>query len=251
MKYAIVDFRISDEEKNNLKKLGYEILICPPSNLLYEAVCGHPDILLHIISKDTIMVHKDMNKEFVDKLISINFKVIFSQNSLQEKYPYDIFLNSVNMPSLFVHNIKYTDPNLMLYVKDKKTINVNQGYTKCSTAIVNDKAIITSDKSIAKALINENIDVLLLPPGDILLPGLNYGFIGGCCGLLNKNSMAFYGNLENYLYGDKVIEFLKKYDVNPIFLSNGKLIDRGSIFIVNKEDHQNDIAEKQIHRHYM
>ncbi|AKN32548.1 hypothetical protein Ccar_17455 [Clostridium carboxidivorans P7] len=251
MKYAIVDFRISDEEKGNLKKLGYEILICPPSNLLYEAVCGHPDILLHIISEDTIMVHKDMNKEFVDKLISINFKVVFSQNNLQEKYPYDIFLNSVNMPNLFVHNIKYTDPNLMLYIKDKKTINVKQGYTKCSTAIVNDKAIITSDKSIAKALINENIDVLLLPPGDILLPGLNYGFIGGCCGLLNKHSMAFYGNLENYLYGDEVIKFLEKYDINPIYLSSGKLIDRGSIFIVNKEDHQNELGEKQNDGHYM
>ncbi|WPC41358.1 DUF6873 family GME fold protein [Clostridium sp. JS66] len=244
MKYAIVDFRLSDEEKGNLKKLGYEILICPPSNLLYEAVCGHPDILLHIISEDTIMVHKDMNKEFVDKLISINFKVVFSQNNLQEKYPYDILLNSVNMPNLFVHNLKYTDPNLMLYVKDKKTINVKQGYTKCSTAIVNDKAIITSDKSIAKALISENIDVLLLPPGDILLPGLNYGFIGGCCGLLNKNSMAFYGNLKNYLYEDEVIKFLEKYDVNPIYLSSGKLIDRGSIFIVNKEDHQNELREK-------
>lgn len=251
MKYAIVDFRISDEEKNNLKKLGYEILICPPSDLLYEAVCGHPDMLLHIISEDTIMVHKNMNREFIDKLISMNFKVFFSQNNLKEKYPYDIFLNSVNMPSLFVHNIKYTDPNLMIYAKHKKTINVKQGYTKCSTAIVNDKAIITSDKSITKALTNENIDVLLLPPGDILLPGLNYGFIGGCCGLLDKSSMAFYGNLENYLYGDKVIEFLKKYDINPIYLSSGKLIDRGSIFIVNKEDHQNGIGEQQNDGHYM
>ncbi|NMM64049.1 hypothetical protein HBE96_15485 [Clostridium sp. P21] len=232
MKYAIVDFRTSFEEKNNLMNLGYEVLICPPSDLLYEAVCGHPDILLHIISDDTIMVHKDINKEFINKLTSMNFKVVFSQNSLEEKYPYDIFLNSVNMPNLFVHNLKYTDPNLMLYVKNKKLINVRQGYTKCSTAIVNEKAVMTSDKSIAKALLAENIDVLLLPPKDILLPGLNYGFIGGCCGLLDKNTMAFYGNLNNYLYGNEVINFLNKYNIKPIFLSSGKLIDRGSIFII-------------------
>jgi hypothetical protein len=232
MKYAIVDFRTSTEEKNNLKDLGYEILICPPSNLLYEAVCGHPDILLHIISNDTIMVHKNMSKKFIDKLTFMNFKVVFSKNSLREKYPYDIFLNSVNMSNLFFHSLKYTDPNLMLYVKNKKLINVNQGYTKCSTAIINKNAIITTDKSIAKALLNENVDVLLLPPGDILLPGLNYGFIGGCCGLLNKNSMAFYGNLINYPYGNEVIKFLKKYDVKPVFLSSGKLIDRGSIFVI-------------------
>ncbi len=232
MKYAIVDFRTSTEEKNNLKDLGYEVLICPPSNLLYEAVCGHPDILLHIISSDTIMVHKNMNENFINKLISINFKVVFSKNRLHQKYPYDIFLNSVHMSSLFLHNLKYTDPNLMLYIKNKKLINVNQGYTKCSTAIVNDNAIMTSDKSIASALLDENVDVLLLPPGDILLPGLDYGFIGGCCGLLSEDFMGFYGNLNNYLYGNEVMKFLKKYNVKPIFLSNGKLIDRGSIFLI-------------------
>lgn len=232
LKYAVVDFRISVEEKNNLKDLGYEILICPPSNLLYETVCGHPDMLLHIISDDTIMVHKNTDKKFIDTLTSMNFKVVFSKNRLEKEYPYDIFLNSINISNLFLHNLKYTDPNLMLYVKNKKLININQGYSKCSTAIINEKAIITSDKSIAKALLNENVDVLLLPPGDILLPGLDYGFIGGCCGLLNKKSIAFYGDLKNYLYGHEVMNFLEKYNVKPVFLSSGKLVDRGSLFVI-------------------
>lgn len=232
MKYAIVDFRTTEEEKSNLICLGYEILVCPPSNLLYEAVCGHPDMLMHIISKDTLIVHKDINKEFVDKLVSIGFKVIFSKNNLKEKYPYDIILNSVNLPNLFIHNSKYTDPELLKYVAPKKIINVKQGYTKCSTAVLNEKAIMTSDKSIFKALSNENIDVLFLPVGDILLPGLNYGFIGGCCGLLDNHTMAFYGDLNCYAYGIEVIDFLKKYNIKPVFLSNGKLVDRGSLFVI-------------------
>lgn len=232
MKYAIIDFRISTEEKLNLINLGYEILICPPSKLLYDAVCGHPDMLLHIIDTKTIMVHKDMNQNFIGELEELGFNVVFSKNSLKATYPEDVILNSVNFPHLFIHNIRYTDANLLNYMTNKTSINVKQGYTKCSTAIVNRNSIMTSDKTIANALSKEKMDVLLLPPGDIILPGLNYGFIGGCCGLLDENSMAFYGDLNYYAFGEEVMEFLKKHDVEPIFLRKGKLIDRGSLFIV-------------------
>lgn len=233
MKYAIIDFRTTIEEKYSLENLGLEVLVCPPSPLLYEAVCGHPDMLLHIIDSKTIMVHKDMDKNFVEILKTLDFDVVFSLNSLNENYPEDIILNSISLPKLFIHNLKYTDNNLLSYMKNKISINVKQGYTKCSTAIVSKNSVMTSDKTIAKALVKEDIDVLLLPTGDILLPGLNYGFIGGCCGLIDENSMAFYGDLNCYAFGKEVLNFLKKYDVEPIFLKKGKLIDRGSLFIVN------------------
>ncbi|MFT5875359.1 MAG: hypothetical protein ACI8WT_004342 [Clostridium sp.] len=231
MKNVIVDFRIHNEEKEYLFSLGYNLLICPPSNLLYEAVCGHPDMLMHI-SGNSIIVHKDMNSEFIHKLVLLNYKVLKSNSALQSKYPYNICLNSLSINNLFVHSVNFTDTNLLSLSKEKKIINVNQGYTKCSTCIVNDHAIITSDVSIAKALILEKIDVLLIPPGDILLPGLNYGFIGGATGLLECNVLAFYGHLDHYLYGKEVLNFLNKHRVEPVFLRDGKLIDRGSIFRV-------------------
>ncbi|MBV7272788.1 hypothetical protein JMF89_10705 [Clostridiaceae bacterium UIB06] len=231
MDYAIVDYRISEEEKCNLKKLGCEVLVCPPSKLLYDAICGHPDVLLHIIDNENLMVHKDMNVKFVKLLKKLGFNVSFSENNLNSLYPYDIILNAVNLSNLFIHNIKYTDSELLKKVSNKKLINVKQGYTKCSTAIVSEKAIMTSDKNIAKTLFKENIDVLLLPPGDILLPGLDYGFIGGCCGLLDYKLLAFYGDLNYYTYGKKVLEFLKKHSIEPVFLRKEKLIDRGSLFI--------------------
>lgn len=232
MKYAIVDYRTSKEEILSLKKLGCEILIPPPSDALYEAVCGHPDMLLHIINQKNIVIHKDMNNGFIKSLKNLGLSVTFSENSLGSAYPYDIILNSVNLPDLFIHNIKYTDPKLLEMVNAKKLINVKQGYTKCSTAIVSQNAVMTSDTTIAKALSKENIDVLFLPPGDILLPGLNYGFIGGCCGLLDKNLLAFYGDLNYYAYGKEVSYFLKKHNIEPIFLRKHKLIDRGSLFII-------------------
>lgn len=231
MKCAIVDFRVTEEEKNNITNLGYKVIVCPPSNSLYQAVCGHPDMLLHIVDKNTVMVHRDIDKDFVTLLRNLRFHVLLSGNKLKDIYPYDIILNSVSLSNLFIHNLKYTDCELLKLMTDKKLINVKQGYSKCSTAIVRENAIMTSDKSIANALSSENIDVLLLPAGDIELPGLNYGFIGGCCGLLNENTLAFYGDLNCYAYGEKVLSFLKKHNVKPVYLKKGSLIDRGSLFV--------------------
>lgn len=233
MRAALVDYRITKEERENIEALNLEVLIVPPFKLLYDAVCGHPDMLLNIIDNNTIVVHKEMDSNFIEKLKKYNYEILYSENDLKSKYPYDIILNAVNLENLFVHNTKYTDNILLSNVWHKKITSVSQGYTKCSTAIVNSNAVMTSDLGIAKALSNENIDVLLLPPGDILLPSLNYGFIGGCCGLLEKGLIAFYGDLNNYSFKDEVYKFLRKHKVEPICLSKGKLIDRGSIFTIN------------------
>ncbi|MCY6482773.1 hypothetical protein OW763_00175 [Clostridium aestuarii] len=230
MKKIILDYRTSDEEKENLLMLGYNILLCPPSEQLYNAVCGHPDMLIHILNKENVVVHRDMPKEFTTNLSKLNINIMYSNSSLTTSYPSNIILNAVNTDNYFIHYLKYTDKTLLnLVEKNKKLINVKQGYTKCSTAVITSSAIITSDKGIAKSLFKENIDVLLLPPGDIELPGLNYGFIGGCCGLIEDNVLAFFGHLDYYDYKDKVLKFLKKHKVEPIFLRKGKLIDRGSI----------------------
>lgn len=231
MKYAFVDYRIEQEEKENLTLAGCAVIPCPPSEALYEAVKGHPDMLINIFKNKNIVVHAGMSDKFIKTLSDSGMNVIKSKNYLQSSYPYDVILNGFYLESLFVHNIKYTDEVLLELNSEKKLVNIKQGYSKCSTAIVSCKAVITSDTGIAKALHSENIDVLLLPPGDILLPGLDYGFIGGCCGLIDERLLAFYGHLDNYAFKSEVVTFLRKHKVEPLFLSKGKLIDRGSILV--------------------
>ncbi|WP_138205178.1 DUF6873 family GME fold protein [Haloimpatiens lingqiaonensis] len=229
-KFIVVDFRIDKEEKDNLQKLGYEVLCCPPSQVLYSAVCGHPDMLLHFLNNNTIVVHKNTPRNFIDTLEKMNLEVILSKNPLEKSYPYDIGLNAVNVGDIFIHYTKYTDPSILNNIEGKKILNVKQGYTKCSTAIINSNAFITSDPSIKNVLEKENKDVLFLPPGDISLPGLDYGFIGGTCGFLEEGFLAFYGDLNYYKYGREVMSFLEKYQVKPVFLRKGPLVDRGSLF---------------------
>lgn len=231
---CFVDYRITKLEKNVLKSLGLSILEIPKCNNLYKSIDGHVDIQLNIIDKKSkkVIIHKDISETFKEKLKKFNISYIESSNSLKYSYPDNIFLNALILNNYFIHNLKYTDENLLVTQNNKNLINVKQGYTKCSCLPVSDKALITSDIGIYNILIKHDFDILLLPPGDIILEGLNYGFIGGVGGLINKNLMAFFGNLDLYLYGDKVKSFLKKYNVTPIYLMDEKLHDRGSLLIL-------------------
>jgi len=233
-KIFIVDYRISMEEYLNLKLFSDNIILCPRYEKLYNAIDGHVDIQLHIIDNNRIIVHKDIEKSFIEDLMNYGISVSYSKNPLEEHYPHNIHLNGLNLKKHFIHNITYTDPILLQEIKKKTLINIKQGYTKCSVAVVNDEALITSDKKIFNELTKEGLDVLLVPPGDIILKGLDYGFIGGTCGKIDDNILAFYGSLDNYKYGETVKKFLTKHKVEPYYLSSGKLIDRGSIFTIIK-----------------
>ena len=229
MNNFFVDYRISNEELFNLKKLNLNIVKCPKCHLVYDAINGHPDILINFIGPKHIVVHRDIEEGFLEYLKLLGYNITLSKNSLENKYPKNIILNAVNFSNYFIHNIKYTDENLINAQTKNKIINVNQGYSKCSCAILSNNALITSDNSIYEALKETDIDVLLIPPGDILLPGLDYGFIGGCCGLIDYNKLAFFGDLDFYYYGSEILNFLKKHHIEPVYLRHGKLIDRGSL----------------------
>jgi len=230
--HCFIDYRATKEELLNLLKLGINPIQVPKSDDVYEAINGHPDIQLNILkngSNDKIIIQKNISKNFIKILKENNIDYIFSKNSLSNKYPGDIILNSLILENFFIHTLKFSDDNLLKSQYLKKHINVRQGYTKCSILPVKENVLITSDKGIFESLKNYNFDILQLPPGDILLPSLNYGFIGGVGGMVSNNKMAFFGDLDSYKWGDEVKKFLSKYDVAPISLRKGKLIDRGSL----------------------
>ncbi|NSB16005.1 DUF6873 family GME fold protein [Clostridium beijerinckii] len=231
--HCFVDYRITKEELLSLSKLDLKPILVPKCNDVYDAINGHPDIQLNVLKNDSfnkIIIQRNISEKFKEilKLNDINY--IVSKNTLSNTYPNDIILNSLILENYFIHTLKYSDENLLNSQNSKIHIDVPQGYTKCSILSVREKALITSDKGIFNSLKNYDFDILLLPPGDILLPSLNYGFIGGVGGMVSNNKMAFFGDLDSYTWGDQIKKFLFKYDVLPIALRKGKLIDRGSLF---------------------
>lgn len=229
MNYVFVSSKISEEEEINLIKLNINPIKVPISNKLSKEIWDHPDMLLNILDEKNIIVHKDMDKSFTLFLSKLNYNIHFSDKILKNKYPEDIILNGLNLKNIFIHRLKNTDPALLSLVKGKKLINTKQGYSKCSTAHLSEEAFITSDENIARILLEEGKKVLKIPYGDIILDGYDYGFIGGCCGLIIEGVLAFYGDLSFYKYGEMVLKFLKENKIKPVYLRKGKLMDRGSI----------------------
>ena len=71
--------------------------------------------------------------------------------------------------------------------------------------------------------------MLLIEAGSIQLPGYDTGFIGGCCGKLSPDKMAFTGSLKNHPSGTRIQIFLREHGVTPLELCQGPLIDVGVI----------------------
>lgn len=231
---CFIDYRTTDEEIINLKKHNLIPIKVPKSTKVYEAINGHVDIQLNILDREKkiIIVQKDIPQDFLSEISKYDINYVLSENSLSSKYPDDIILNALISDSIFVHNLKYTDKNLLSFQKNKKLIHVKQGYTKCSVLPIRKDAFVTSDKGIYTALKEIDMKCLLLPPGDIELPSLNYGFIGGIGGLISDDKLAIFGELDYYKYGDELYNFLYKLDVEPISLKKGRLYDRGSLFVI-------------------
>lgn len=229
--FCFIDYRTTDQEIKALENQGLTCISIPKCTSLYNAIDGHVDIQLAVLNKckKEVIIHKNMDENFKNLLVSKN--IIFQETacSLNSTYPDNVILNALILNNYFIHNLNFTDSNLLKTQNSKELIQVKQGYTKCSCLILNETALITSDSGIYKILSTKGFDILLLPPGDIELPGLDYGFIGGTGGMISENTMAFFGSLDHYLYGDLVKSFLSKYKIKPLYLKNSKLTDRGSL----------------------
>ena len=119
-------------------------------------------------------------------------------------------------------------------LKDKKIIHTNQRYAKCCCAVISENAVITSDNGIYKICVANQIDVLKISVGDILLDGYAYGFIGGCCGLVSKDTLVFSGNVELHRDFENMRDFARNYGVELYSLTNEKLYDIGGIIPVKE-----------------
>ncbi|WP_051531574.1 DUF6873 family GME fold protein [Clostridiisalibacter paucivorans] len=228
---VIIDGRASREIIDNIKRLDIEVYTTKKCNELYDAISYHPDIVLHPINNNTIIVAPNVYEFFKDMFFNRDINIIKGESVLKRNYPDNIAYNVGRIGNYAIHNIKYTDEKLKYYLKKigVEFIHVEQGYTKCATAILDNNGIITSDPSIYEAVKDNNIDVLFIQHGHIDLPGLNYGFIGGSCGAINNTDIAFTGTLDEHPNKTDIENFITKRGKNVIYLSNQKIIDLGTI----------------------
>lgn len=129
-----------------------------------------------------------------------NDRLIYCDKKAGKKYPENILLNFLFLNNILYGKLSAIDKNLIDFCEENsiKTVNINQGYARCSTLVLNEKALITSDLSIEKALKKNGVEVLLISSGNIILDGYDYGFIGGASGKIDENTVVFLGNITNH-----------------------------------------------------
>lgn len=228
---AIVDKRITIDMENKLKNYDINIIKTPSCYDTYNAIKHHPDISVCKLDVNNIVVAPNVYDYYNDILSNYNFNVIKGNSTISKKYPNNIQYNVAILGNYAIHNFKYTD-NIILEYLDKfniKKINVKQGYCKCSICIVDENSIITSDEGIHKEVIKYGIDSLLIEKGYIDLFDLDYGFIGGCSGLISKDTLSFFGDIKKHPDYNRILEFVNKKNKKIISLSNEKLLDLGSL----------------------
>ena len=136
----------------------------------------------------------------------------------EPKYPKDVLCNMLNLNGTVLANLGVMDPNIYTCLEDAglKMRHVNQGYTRCATAVVAKDAIITMDLGIRALAQFLGIDVLLVHEENVFLDGYDYGFLGGCCGLIDKNVLAFTGKLDSLECAAEIRAFLEKHCVQSV-----------------------------------
>ena len=197
-----------------------------PCAAITDGTAAHADLhLLHLGGRKIILSREQC--ENIEKLTELGFDVQLLDTPLGDKYPADVPLNAALFGNYAILNHKTICKNIDF--SGRSLIPVRQGYTKCSVVPVTESAIITDDVPIASAAEKSGLAVLLVQKGDITLPGREYGFIGGCCGLVAPDIMLFNGSLASHRDGEKIRAFLSSFGVRAEEAGEFQLTDIGSI----------------------
>lgn len=222
------------ESIKKLNELGIKTIEINPYNALPEPVNSHTDLQILHLGDNKIF---SQNEHLCTGESELNFIFKKIKQSAGNRYPDDVRLNCAIIGNKIICNIKTIAHEILEYAElnGLSVINVNQGYTKCSICIVNENAIITDDESIFTAAGNFFNDTLFVSKGSIGLKGYGYGFIGGCCGKIDKNKIAFNGAIESHKDYKKILDFLSRNSVECIELNNKPLYDIGGILPLCEE----------------
>lgn len=235
VKGILIDGRVSKKIADSLMKMEITPFKTERLIQMYDAVSYHTDIMLHHVGGNKIVYAPGIGSKLLENLINLGFQMISGETVLSFQYPGNIAYNAARVGNYVIHNLKYTDKVLKRELENDgiEFIDVKQGYSKCSVCVVDKTAIITSDKGIEQAALRKGIDVLLIEPDEnIVLPGLNMGFIGGCTGKIAKDKLVVSGDLTKLKSFVKIVRFANSHGVKVVSLSDEKPVDVGSLIPV-------------------
>lgn len=214
-----------------LSELGYHVMLTKPLPQLISYERYHADMQC-LIFDDHAFVLRECTS--LAETLSEYYHVVLTEEDIGGKYPDNVKLNAAVVGNTIVANLKALDKKALTYAEKAgyQLIYVNQGYAKCSMAVVSDRAVITADSGIYNSLKEAKIDVLKIRQGRVRLSGAEYGFIGGASGLdINngKRTLYFAGCIERHPDYAEIKMFCDQHRTKIVSLTEDNLTDIGGI----------------------
>ena len=221
--------------KRLFEELSIKVVSVNENSLLDTPVSCHADILANYVGKSIFLADKNQT-ELCNFIEDNSGKSIIIEN-IKSPYPNDCLLNFADIGDYIICNKSILTNEIVDLLPNKQIIDVKQGYSKCSVCICKHNTIITDDISIYNAVLQyDNINSLLVQKGSVSIDKFEYGFIGGCCGLVDKDVLLFNGDLSTHTDFDKIKNFLYDNGVNYINIKGKPLTDIGSIIPIMEKD---------------
>ena len=205
---------------------GYHVVYTAENRYVMEYERFHADMQLVKIGSEIITA--PMFYDYYKKMLP-GKKIVCGSINPDGHYPKSVAYNTAVTEKFAICNEKYTDRVILQRVKENglEIINVKQGYSKCSLCVFPGGAI-TSDRGIYKK-ISPKVDTLLIGTGGVLLPGADYGFLGGASGFGDR--LYFTGNIENHPDFKDINAFLEEKNIKYSYFP-GELTDYGTALFV-------------------
>ncbi len=223
-----VDYRFPPQALTMLKEMGSVVMI-NHEGITYPAISGHPDVFF-CFGAGRLVVAPNASSSYIDVLNAHGIGYTIGENMVGQKYPGSVFYNAFVNHHYLVHNLKYTEKQILEVHKEKEHIHVKQAYTRCSL-VETAGLYITGDKGIEKKLKAKGLDVFLVDNKQVSLYGMKNGFIGGCFGTIDEKLFVC-GNLTYLNEGRELTEEIKRRGIHIIPLCDGKLMDVGGILFL-------------------
>lgn len=223
---------ISNQLQVKLEQLG-DVILLAELQKTYTSVNTHADIQMAIIN-DQLFIDDDvwinLNQSLPNKTILNQLKPTIIKSTLGNRYPLSVPFNGKFLENTWIHHLEYSEKTILNYLNKKKMtlIHTNQGYSGCSLVLLPKKKGITADRGLYKTLVSHGYELLLINEGNIVLDGLDSGFIGGCCGYYD-GVLYVNGDLSLHPDGKLMREFILKQEIKLVEVEGLLLTDIGSI----------------------
>ena len=236
MTTVIVDFRITDEMREGLIRLGLHPIFLSPDSRLGTAVASHPDTLFFKYGEELVS-SLDYSREYPEVFKTIreshpNINLTLTDDVLGGVYPLDTKFNAlVCRGEIFARTESISGEITGLAKRLGLRVNsVKQGYPACSVLSLGRTAIL-SDRGMARALSERGIDFTLIKEGHISLFPHAYGFIGGAS-FVYRDKVCFFGDYRRHPDRDLINRAVLGAGLTPVSLSSAPLTDLGGALLL-------------------